>query len=309
VSSIRSTPRHEGNEATGQRANASTPERGSEVRRSAGTRQRARRWLPLSLVLGALVIVTSGCTSNDFTRMGLAAPVTKQGQVTLAMWQGSWVAAWAVGIVVWGGILWTIFFHRKRGNGQPLPQQVRYNLPIEIMYTVLPFIMVGVLFYFTARDENYIDKLPAHPQVVVNVTGFQWSWEFQYPQYKLSNTNSGESMVTETGTMWNPTPGAVQHLPVLVIPEHETVQFNLTSIDVIHSFDVTSFDFKRDVVPGFANHFAITAVKTGTFIGRCSELCGVYHSRMLFRLKIVTPAQFQAWVHRQQVHENSGGIQ
>ncbi len=108
--------------------------------------------------------------------------------------------------------------------------------------------------------------------------------------------------------MWNPTT-KVQHLPLLEIPENETVKFNLTSIDVIHAFWVVPFEFKRDVVPGFANHFAITANKTGTFIGRCTELCGVFHSRMLFRIKIVTPAQFRTWIHQQQTRRPSGGVQ
>jgi cytochrome c oxidase subunit II len=261
-------------------------------------------------MLAGLVVLTAGCQSNAFIRQGLPVPVTKQGVVTLHMWQGSWIAAWAVGIVVWGGILWTIIFHRKRGN--QLPEQVRYNLPIEILYTVLPFIMVGVLFYFTARDENYIDRLPKHPQVVVNVTGFQWSWEFQYPQYKVPGVHGSLSVVTETGAMWNPAdPGEYQDLPLLEIPTNETVQFNLTSIDVIHSFWIVPFEFKRDVIPGFANHFAVTAIKTGRFIGRCTELCGVYHSRMLFQVRIVTPAQFKTWIHGQQALQRSapGGVQ
>jgi cytochrome c oxidase subunit 2 len=264
--------------------------------------------MPLAVMLAGLVVVTAGCQSNAFTRQGFLPPVTKQGQVILHMWQGSWIAAWAVGIVVWGGILWAIIFHRKRGN--QLPQQVRYNLPIEMLYTVLPFIMVGVLFYFTARDENFINRLPKHPQVVVNVTGFQWSWQFQYPQYKVPGATGALSSVTETGAMWNPT-ATVQHLPVLEIPTGETVQFNLTSIDVIHAFWIVPFEFKRDVIPGFANHFAVTATQTGTFIGRCTELCGIYHSRMLFTVKIVTPAQFKQWIHRQQVLQSSasGGVQ
>jgi cytochrome c oxidase subunit 2 len=292
VSSIRSTPR----------------ERGNEARRDAGgTARRSKRWAPLAVLLAGLVIVTTGCTSNAFTRMGLPVPVTKQGIVVVSMWQGSWIAAWAVGIVVWGGILWAIIFHRKRSN-QQLPQQVRYNLPIEILYTVLPFIMVGVLFYFTARDENFIDKLPPHPQVVVNVTGFQWSWEFQYPQYQVTGGGS-QKIVTETGAMWSPT-AKVQNLPLLEIPTGETVKFNLTSIDVIHAFWVVPFEFKRDVIPGYANHFAVTATKTGSFIGRCTELCGVYHSRMLFKIKIVPPAKFRQWIHAQQAQESSsGGVQ
>src|SRR5262249_28409260 len=181
-----------------------------------GRSGRLRRWAPRAVLLLGLVLVTTGCQSNAFTRQGLPDPVTKQGQVIVHMWQGSWIAAWAVGIVVWGGILWAIIFHRKRGN--QLPQQVRYNLPIEILYTVLPFIMVGVLFYFTARDENYIDRLPGRHQahLTVNVTGFQWSWQFQYPDYKVTGANGTTTSVTEAGAMWNPT-AKVQHMPVLEI--------------------------------------------------------------------------------------------
>ena len=138
-------------------------------------RGRARRWrraVPLAAVLAAVVAGTAGCTSNAFTRMGMPVPVTKQGQVALTLWQGSWAAAWAVGAVVWGLILWAIIFHRKRTDRPP--HQVRYNLPIEMLYTVVPFIMIGVLFFFTARDENYINKVSASPDVVVNVVGYQW---------------------------------------------------------------------------------------------------------------------------------------
>src|SRR6266516_155432 len=187
-----------------------------------------RRWLPFAVMLAGLALVTTGCKSTAFTRMGLLPPVTRQGEIILHMWQGSWIAAWSVGIVVWGGILWAVAFHRKRGD--QLPQQVRYNLPIEILYTVLPFIMVGVIFYFTARDENYITKVPAHPAVIVDVTGYQWSWQFQYPQYQLNKPGQPKAVVTENGSMWKPA-ATKQNLPLLVIPENETVQFNLTSID------------------------------------------------------------------------------
>ncbi len=274
--------------------------------RDGGPRRPGRR-APLAFVLLGLAVVTTGCKSNAFIRQGMLPPVTKQGQTILSMWQGSWIAAWAVGIVVWGGILWVIAFHRKRGD--TLPQQVRYNLPIEILYTVLPFIMVGVLFYFTARDENYITANPPNPAVKVTVIGEQWSWQFQYPQYPVTNPAAPYKYVTTTGQMWNPR-ATQQHLPLLVIPEHETVRFNLVSVDVIHNFWVVPFEFKRQVIPGFKNHFTITATKTGNYIGRCAELCGVYHARMLFRIKIVTPAQFHAWILGQQAQQNrSGGAQ
>jgi cytochrome c oxidase subunit II len=170
--------------------------------------------------------------------------------------------------------------------------------------------MVGVLFYFTARNENYIDSNPK-PKVIVNVIGIQWTWEFQYPQYQVSNASAAFPIVTEVGEQWNPNVGPKQqHLPQLVIPTGETVRFNLYSRDVVHAFWVAPFEFKRQLLPDRPNRFTITATKTGDFIGRCGELCGVYHARMLFRIRIVTPAQFHSWVLSQQALQNrSGGAQ
>jgi cytochrome c oxidase subunit 2 len=242
-------------------------------------------------VLAVMLLALTGCTNDTFTRLGFPDPVTTQGKVTLSLWQGSWIAGLLVGCVVWGLIVWAVIFHRRRGDR--LPPQVRYNMPIEILYTIVPFVLIAVLFYYTAKDENTITDMSAKPAVTVDVTGFQWSWEFQYPQYG----------VTDDGYMW----GEGQ-LPVLEIPVGEVVRFNLTSTDVVHAFWVPEFLFKRDVIPGRPNQFQITATKTGTFTGHCSELCGLYHSRMLFTLKIVTPAQFQQFIAQQQaIQKTSSG--
>ena len=271
-----------------------------------------RRWLPRAALAIVLVTLTAGCNSTTVERLGLRNPLTTQAKLVVGLWQGSWIAALAVGALVWGAILWAVVVYRKRSDR--IPHQVRYNLPIEILYTVVPFIMVGILFYFTARDENRITALSAHPDVIVDVTGFQWSWEFQYPQYPVKNSPAG---VTEVGEMWNGELGTANNtneLPLLEIPAHETVRFNLKSNDVVHSFWILPFDFKRDVLPDHPNHFEVTPTATlysgPDTIGRCSELCGLYHSRMLFRIKIVTPAQFKAWVTGLQTSENaSGGAQ
>jgi cytochrome c oxidase subunit 2 len=257
-----------------------------------GTAPRRRKNAVRAGALAVMLLALTGCSTNDtFTRLGFPDPITTQGKVVLTLWQGSWIAGLIVGIVVWGLILWAVIFHRKRGN--KLPPQVRYNMPVEILYTIVPFVLIAVLFYYTARDENTVDAMKPSPAVTVNVVGFQWSWQFNYPQ----------SGVTTDGQMWNPDQTDAQNenqLPLLEIPEGENVQFNLTSPDVIHSFWVPEFLFKRDVIPGHPNHFQITADKTGTYIGHCSELCGLYHSRMLFTLKVVTPAQYQQWIAQQQ---------
>jgi cytochrome c oxidase subunit 2 len=171
-------------------------------------------------------------------------------------------------------------------------------MPIEIMYTAVPFVLIAVFFYFTAKDENYLNKLPKNPAVEVQVTGFQWSWVFHY---KVNGQDTG---VSTTGSPWG-----YGTLPLLEIPVGETVQFDLVSTDVVHAFWVPEFLFKRDVIPDHPNHFTITADKTGTFYGHCSELCGVYHSRMLFQIKIVTPDQFQQYIAAQQAAAHSGSTQ
>jgi cytochrome c oxidase subunit 2 len=246
-----------------------------------------------------MLLALTGCTTNNtFTRFGFPDPITTQGKIVISLWQGSWIAGMLVGAVVWGLIVWAVIFHRKRGD--KLPPQVRYNMPIEILYTVIPFVLIAVLFYYTAKDEDALDALPPNPDVTVNVVGFQWSWEFDYPQ------PGGQPDVKQTGAMWDPAkPDSQQHLPVLEIPAGERVQFNLTSPDVIHAFWVPEFLFKRDVLPGHPNHFQITATKTGTYIGHCSELCGVYHSRMLFTLKVVTPQEYQSWITQQKAIQST----
>ena len=110
---------------------------------------------------------------------------------------------------------------------------------------------------------------------------------------------SATKYVTMNGEPWIPGGGSGR-LPQLVIPANQTVRFNLTSTDVIHAFWIVPFEFKRDVIPGHPNHFQVNPTRTGTFIGHCSELCGLYHSRMLFTVKIVTPAQFRQWISAQQ---------
>nr|WP_248959432.1 cytochrome c oxidase subunit II [Sphaerisporangium perillae] len=211
--------------------------------------------------------------------------VTKEAGIIQNLWNGAWIASLAVGVVVWGLILWACAFHRKRKNtGDALPPQVRYNLPIEILYTTVPIVMIAVFFYFTARDENVVTAVSGHPDVKVKVEGFQWSWRF------TSEYNGKTVSVV----------GTPAKKPVLVLPMDKKIEFDLESPDVIHSFWVPAFLFKRDVIPGVHNRFEIqTLHKPGEFAGRCAELCGVDHSRMLFTVKLVPQAEYDQYVTSQ----------
>lgn len=141
-----------------------------------------RRKLPQVLTAGLVLATASGCSYNweDFPRLGMPTPVTEEAPRILSLWQGSWAAALVTGVLVWGLILWSVFFHRRSRTKVEVPPQTRYNMPIEALYTVVPLIIVSVLFYFTARDESKLLELSEKPAHTINVVGFQWSWGFNY---------------------------------------------------------------------------------------------------------------------------------
>jgi cytochrome c oxidase subunit 2 len=183
--------------------------------------------------------------------------------------------------------------HYRRRSEDEIPLQTRYNLPIEIFYTVAPVMMVIVFFFFTLKVQDQV--LPAHPAAPDNkilVVGQQWSWTFNY----VGGVN-GQS-VYEGGTPAEP--------PTLWLPVDKRVRFDLYSPDVAHSFWVPAFLFKMDVIPGRDNHFTLTPDRKGTYQGRCAELCGVYHSRMLFNVKVVSSADYTAHLKQLQAEGNTG---
>ena len=226
----------------------------------------------------ALPVVLSGCAEDSqLTRIGFPTPATEEGPTILTLWQGSWIAAGLVGILTWGLMIWAIVVYRRR-DGDPIPEQTRYNVPLEIAYTVIPLVMILGLFYFTARDQTALTKVSGEQTHTVNVQGWRWSWGFNY---------------TEEGAYDVGTPA---QRPVLYLPVDEKVQFILTSPDVIHSFWIPAFLMKMDVVPGRHNTFEVTPNKLGTFVGKCAELCGTDHSRMLFDVKVVNRAEYDAHI-------------
>ncbi|GII55436.1 putative cytochrome c oxidase subunit 2 [Planotetraspora thailandica] len=259
----------------------------------------ARRRLTGVVAVGLVLASATACSSeaaDQWRRGGMPEGITQQSTIIQTAWIGAWIAALATGVVVWGLILWAVAFHRKKKNSPDrLPPQVRYNLPIEILYTVVPVIMVAVFFYFTARDETEIMKVDGNAPVKVAVEGYQWSWRF-------TTDFQGQKVVT-AGVPVDLSKQNVQtpQGPQLVLPENTKIQFDLHSADVIHSFWVPAFLFKEDVFPGNVhNKFEITTLnKTGVFFGRCAELCGVDHSRMLFSVKLVPQAEFDQYIKTQ----------
>ncbi|QDP98928.1 cytochrome c oxidase subunit II [Microlunatus elymi] len=254
------------------------------------------RLLLASLGLGALGL--AGCsaeTTAQLGRLGLPVAASDRSPYTHHLWIGSWIAAFGVGLLVWGMIIWCVVRYRRRKPG--VPRQNRYNLPIEILYTVTPFIMIGVLFYFTVLTQDKVQAKVQHPDHVVTVVAQKWNWSFNYEE--ADNPDVGTA-TWESGTIEQPAN--------LYLPVGESVRFNLKSVDVIHSFWVPAFYEKLDVVPGRNNSLDLTPTKEGVFAGKCAELCGTYHSAMLFNVHIVSKQEFIAHMKELEAKGQTGQL-
>jgi cytochrome c oxidase subunit II len=305
---------------------------------------RRRRWARggrLTLLLGVFALVLSGCSVHGAERnlrFGWPTGVTKQAETMRVLWTWSGVAALIVGIGVWGLIFWCCIRYRKKSD--ELPRQTKYNLPLEIIYSLIPFAIIAGLFYRTIVVEDDVNKLSKNPAVRIQVDAFKWNWQFEYHGYtdasgatkqtvypglkhvadaagttaggfgcdeassnqSFSCGASGSQINNANAPLFLSTVGSDNEIPVLVLPVDQSVRIVEHAEDVVHSFWVPEFLFKRDVIPygttstGRDNQFEFTPTSTGSFVGRCAELCGTYHSQMNFEVRVVTFAQFQTYL-------------
>lgn len=251
------------------RQGSSTPKRGVRVATGA--------------VLLASALALTGCsqaTVAQIKRIGLPEAAGDRAPVIHDLWIGTWIAAGAIGVLVWGLIGYAVLRFKRRQGGYV--KQNRYNLPMEVFYTIAPFVVIGVLFYYTVVAQEEVQAKVAQPQHTIDVVGAKWAWTFNYRE--ADNSGVGND-VWESGTL--------EHTPDLYLPVNQSVRFNLSSPDVIHDFWIPAFYHKLDVVPGRHNSFDVTPTKLGDYPGKCAEFCGTYHSVMVFNVHIVTEEQYE----------------
>jgi cytochrome c oxidase subunit 2 len=247
-----------------------------------------------------LVVALAGCSQQQLNGWlpgtEHTRDTTNHTSATVGLWVTSWIVLLAVGLIVWGLIIWAAVVYRRRKGQTGLPVQLRYNMPIEIFYTIVPLILVLGFFAFTAKDQSAIEKPFEHPDTTVHVYAKRWAWDFNY--IDTSNVKNSvyyqgiQAQELDNGT------GAIKtnELPTLYLPVGKKVEIELSSRDVDHSFWVVDFLYKKDTIPGRTNFEYFIPEKEGTYQGKCAELCGEYHSLMLFQVKVVSPAKYKAYI-------------
>lgn len=230
-----------------------------------GGRSVGRRHTVLLAMLG---VVGGGC---------LHPAATTQGRAVNDLWTAFLVPAIVVAVIVWGSITLVLIRFRRHKESTSLPVQTEGNTGLELTWTVLPTVTVLVLFGLSLLALGRIEaRNPGG--VEVTVTAFRWQWQIDYPAERVTVIGTGEVPAE------------------MVVPVGEPVHISLVSPDVIHSFYVPVFLFKRDAVPGRTTTFDLTVEEAGTYRGQCAEFCGVFHDRMLLAVRAVDRAEFDAWI-------------
>jgi cytochrome c oxidase subunit II len=228
---------------------------------------------PRSRIIGAVLalgFVAAACAPES---------VTEQGRDVNDLYNFFAVAAAVIFVLTAGLIAWSIFRFRARpGDGEG--RRFHSNLPLEIVWFAIPQAIVVVLFISSTGTLNNVDEEVADPGVSITVEGFQWGWRFVY---------DGDVVIT----------GDAQSPPEIVVPVDESISFEVTSQDVIHSFYVPKFLFKRDAIPGTTNRFDITIEREGVYEGKCAEFCGLLHAEMDFSVRAVDRTEFEEWLTEQ----------
>lgn len=286
----------------------------SLLERSTVRKNHRKKWAALSL--GAVAtLVLSGCTAQELNGYMPGTPGTSDlGDSIATFWVNSWVTLLAIGFLTWGLIIWATVVYRRRKNESGMPHQLRYHMPIEIMFTVIPVILVFGFFAFTVRDQAVAEEnfTAEEMDVHIEVYGKQWAWDFNYldvpgSQYAGNVYYQGVQAI-ELRDEEGATTGDIDNaqLPNLYVPVNANVTIELKSRDVAHSFWVPAFHYKEDTIPGKTNTFSFTPTEEGVYIGKCAELCGEYHSMMLFEVHVVSAEEYNAYIADLAAQGNTG---
>jgi cytochrome c oxidase subunit II len=309
-------------------------------RSGSANRRLPRRLRTLALVatFGLLALTLSGCSWSEALGLGWPEGITHEAHLNRELWVGAVIASLVVGVLVWGLMFWSAIFHRKKATDTELPRQFGYNMPLELVLTVTPFLIISVLFYFTVVVQEKMLHLAKDPEVVIDITSFQWNWKFGYQRVNFKDgtlTYDGADPARKNAMVSKPegkdahgeelvgpvrgfnsqdrtylnfdkveTLGTSSEIPVLVLPTGKRIEFQMASADVIHNFWVPEFLFKRDVMPNpvannSVNVFQVEEItKAGAFVGHCAEFCGTYHSMMNFEVRVVPPNDFKAYLQQ-----------
>lgn len=293
------------------------------------------------LAMAGCDVAPPGGFVGEFLRMGWPDGITPEAVAMGNFFSWVWVVAWTIGIIMWALMLTAIFAWgakkaEKKGKGE-FPKQLQYNVPLELVLTIVPILIVMGLFFFTVQTQDKVTAMDKNPEVRIDVTGYQWNWKFGYgevaaglsPNGALYDGTDQEAQALAEASKVDPngdnpihgrsksdvsylhfdeieTLGSTDEIPVLVLPSNTPLEFDLASADVSHAFWIPEFLFKRDAYAHpeankSQRRFQVEEIfEEGAFVGRCAEMCGTYHAMMNFEIRVVSREKFTDYLEFRQ---------
>ena len=188
-------------------------------------------------------------------------------------------------------LIWVVVRYNKKAN--PTPAKFSHNTLLEVAWTLIPVLILMFIAIFSFGLLFKYHNMPK-PDLTVKAVGYQWNWGYEYPDNKIGEFVSNQ--LPEEDAKAQNVPFRLAATEPLVVPVNKVVRVQVTGADVIHAFALPAFGLKTDAIPGRLNETWFKAEKVGTYYGQCSELCGVDHAFMPIEIKVVTQAEFDAWV-------------
>ncbi len=259
--------------------------------------------------LVALGILLAACSQSDFNLRSVLPPDAKtvEGAQTQTLFNVVYLIGAAIFIVVEGLILFSVIRYRRRKGDTELPPQIHGNNKLEIVWTAIPIAIVIALFVVSWQTLNVIDARRPNPTIKIGVIAYQWQWQFVYAPPGVDRwescslpENTGKCVTVfgvgppnhdQNDLKWQP--------PQLHVPVDETVELQMHSQDVIHSFYVPAFLYQRDVTPAKDQVIQFTGDQVGTYRGQCTQFCGIGHQEMAFDVVVESRADFEQWLASQ----------
>lgn len=228
------------------------------------------------------------------TQLGLRAPATPRMERIIDFHNGLLILITVIVIFVTLLLAWVVIRYNKKAN--PTPSKTTHNVPLEIVWTLLPALIVAIIAFPSFKMLYYLDRND-NIEMTLKVTGNQWYWNYEYPDYESISFDSfmiPEDEVDESKGQKRLL--STDNPVVLPIDTNIAIQITAKPTDVIHAFTVPAFGVKKDAVPGRMNETWIRIDKPGTYFGQCSEICGKDHSYMPIEIKAVTKEEFEKWL-------------
>ncbi len=265
------------------------------------TQGRSHRRAVLLLLLAAAALLVAGCSDFDPRTAFPPEAATVQGQATRDLYNIIFVIGMAVFFLVEGLILFAVLRYRRRKGDDELPPQIHGNNKLEIIWTAIPIAIVLALFVVSWQTLNTIDARKENPPVRIGVVAYQWQWQFVYapPDIRWEDCGATENKGKCVTVIGIPPPGGDRSNwtpPQMHVPVNETVELQMHSNDVIHSFYVPAFLYQRDITPRKDQVIQFLADREGTFRGQCTQFCGLLHQAMELEVVVESRDAFNAWL-------------